>query len=395
MFDRLGKLVARHWVVVIVGWIVLAAGLHAVAPRWNDVTNDGDLAYLPANLPSVEGEQMLKRAFPNQKAKSAAGDHRRAARWAIDGRRPALERRPGGAVSRAPAGWPIASVWNRNTEVLGEKLTSRVSANGQATVTMLNITNEFMAVGNVALLAEVQRTLAGAEADLPGGLNVGITGSAAIGGDMLASAAESIQNTELTTILLVVVILLVVYRAPLLVLVPLVTIGLAFFVSADVLALLTQADRLPGMAWWNFKVFTTTKIFLIVILFGAGTDFCLFLISRYREELERGHERAAAAAEAVGRVGEALVASAMTTICGLATMFFADFGKFRNSGPAIAFSLAIALAACLTLAPALLRAAGLAVFWPFGIRAARPARRWRTTISTPRATAGFGNGPAT
>ncbi len=370
VFDRLGKFVARHWVAVIAGWLVLAAALHAAAPRWSDVANDGDLAYLPANLPSVEGERMLQRAFPNQKAKSAIA---------------IVVERPDGALTaddlrwsdglaalfRERTGWPIASAWNRNTEVLGERLTSRVTADGQATVTLLNVINEFMATDNVKLLAEVERTLANAKRDMPKGLNVGITGSAAIGGDMLASAAESIKNTELTTIALVIVILLVVYRAPLLVLVPLAAIGLTFFISADALASLTQLDRLPGMGWWNFKVFTTTKIFLIVVLFGAGTDFCLFLISRYREELERGHDRAGAAAEAVGRVGHALVASAMTTICGLATMFFADFGKFRNSGPAIAFSLAIGLAACLTLAPALLSAAGLAVFWPFGIRAAR------------------------
>ena len=112
-----------------------------------------------------------------------------------------------------------------------------------------------------------------------------MTGSAVVGHDMNTAANESIDNTTWTTIALVVVILLVVYRSPLLAMIPLVTIALSVVVSLKAIALLT---KVPGL---TFQVINITNVFVIVVLFGAGTDYCLFLIARYREELARGRTR--------------------------------------------------------------------------------------------------------
>ena len=244
---------------------------------------------------------------------------------------------------------------------------------------VLQLNNEFMAMNNMPFMRKIYEKVRQIQAkpDFPAGLQVGVTGSAAIGADMLESQAESIKHTEYATIALVVVILLIVYRSPGLVLVPLLSIAVSFFTSLNLIALVAQwTDRHPeflstighwiGRQQFDFQVFKTTQIFIVVILFGAATDYCLFLIARYREELERGLDPRTALEEALGQTGHALTASAMTTILGLGAMLIADFGKYHSGGPTIALSLVVALTACMTVAPAMLRAFGRAVFWPFG-----------------------------
>jgi RND superfamily putative drug exporter len=123
-----------------------------------------------------------------------------------------------------------------------------------------------------------------------------------------------------------------------------------------------MCTRIPG-----FYLVNISAIFAIVMLYGAGTDYCLFLISRYREELAAGKPSLTALIDSVAGVGEAVTASAATTICGLGLMALAEFAKVRCGGPAIAVSLGVALLASLTLTPALLALVGRYAFWPVGI----------------------------
>jgi putative drug exporter of the RND superfamily len=490
MFLRLGQFVSRHWLMVILSWVVVVVALRSLSPAWDDVTQDGDLAYLPEEMPSVVGEQLLSKGFPENRPKSqiaffvirdgdvlnrddvhvahdlarrlknlhavaafsrgkalaeqaehlkqkgrleeserkrslaegdfdkamqslneairldenmaeyeaervakdeVPADHANAPRLteiyynrhlihaylgnsveaaadlkqavALDA---SLAAATGDPLPREAATLPLLDVWTWLDDIFGKKLGTK-----SARLVMLQLSNEFMATDNIRVLDYLEGVLEPVRAtvldDSRDSLKIGFSGSAAVGGDLLRSAKDSIKNTELFTVLLVVLILGLVYRSPLLIAMPLVTISISLVAATAVVAMLTQVGALPGFDWWNFKVFTTTRIFIVVILFGAGTDYFLFLVARYKEELQRGLPPAVAIAQALAGVGDALAASALTTILGLGTMFFADFGKFSNSGPAIAMCLAVTLIACVTLAPALLRAFGPAVFWPFGV----------------------------
>lgn len=407
MYEKLGSFVSRRWVLVIGLWIVMALMIAPMfqrkvlgfkfTPTWDEVTKDGDLAYLPARMTSVRGQLLYGEAFPDNKSRSEIvvilerneglqptdlalaqqvadffeAEKAKGAALTAEGKTRPHELLAVVDVLR-PAG-NLEGTVNGAEDLIGKKL---IAPDKKAVIVVASLEHELIAVDSAWAIQTVQKMMnaklveaqSRAVDPLPAGLNWGLTGSAAVGGDTLASSNESIQNIHKATGILVVLILLVVYRAPVLVVIPLFTIGVAVFTANHVIALLTQLQFVPGFGWFEFEIFKTSEIFIFTICFGSGTDFCLFLISRYREEMERGHDKATALKESIGQVGEALTGSAMTTVCGLGMMYFSDFGKFTYSGPAIALCLIITLLACLTLAPAMLRAFGRYVFWPFGVQ---------------------------
>ena len=200
---------------------------------------------------------------------------------------------------------------------------------------------------------------------LPQGGTLALTGQAPINYDI----NNSIFNTGSSgpgvgTLLGLIIILLVlgaVYRSPLAVLVPLISVGMAFALSIPVIAFLGQTFGLP--------VASFSLQYVGFVLLGAGTNYGVFMLSRYREEIRRRNknDRAArreALGTTVGHVGESILSSASTVVIATAIMGLAQLYLLRVTGPAVAIGVVCLLLAGLSLLPALMSICGKALFWP-------------------------------
>lgn len=357
----------RHWLAVILVWLAAAVVLRWAAPGWDQITQEGDLQHLPAHAASVQAERLSRAAFPDNEVQSelVLVFARGSGELTVEDRQFILD--TAFQVEQAD-GLPVVDVWHEKTPLVHRML---MAPGGHAQIVVVRLTNPLMSVDNVRVLDAVDALVTERMRVAPAGLEYGVTGSAAIGGDTFKATRESLRATHSMTLLLVLACLAIIYRAPLLVVIPLFTIIVATSVAFSLIALSVVATGGgAGQGWLN--VFTTTRVIVVVVLFGAGTDYCLFLISRYREVLQQGVPLQAAPGVALDAVATALLGSALTSIVGLGVMGFAQYGKYASGGPVIAVSLAVAVAACMTLAPALLRLGGRAVFWPARLAPAAP-----------------------
>ncbi|VTS06364.1 MMPL family transporter [Tuwongella immobilis] len=366
MFDFLGRVAVRHPWLVLLFWIAAGIGLTKVAPNWERNSHDDDIRFLPAEFPSVRAHLLMEQAFPKDVS---------AARAIIAIERPEGKLQPSDfawvdrlterltTVKQEHPEWNITGITSYRDGPVGSRLTSH---DGTCTLVQVLLSTPYLAVKTRDTVEHVQTEVQSLLKDVSNPPNVLITGPAGIGRDMVKASAASLDHTTLATIILVVSVLLIVYRSPVMAFIPLITIGLAVWVSLEVLAIVTL---IPGVHLVNIS-----QIFAIVILFGAGTDYCLFLISRYREELEAGQTAPFSLNASVSAVGGALAASAGTVMCGLGMMGFAEFGKIRCAGPVIALALGIGLLASLTITPALLRILGRGAFWPLKVHPVMPGR---------------------
>lgn len=355
MFERLGSVTYRFRFLIVVAWLAAAGWAVLYAPSLAAQGMTEQSAFLPQDAESVQAKAALERAFPGQTAATSATLSFSRDGGLTDADRDWIAEAAAWIESpEAPAALRDAVTGVATPESRPELASMLRSEDGELELMVVDLDVAMVGSGADAVVGALRDRLAAA----PAGLVGHVTGSAGIGTDYLAAIIQGTDSTTVVTVALVVVILLLIYRAPLAAMVPLVTIGAAFLTSRGVLGLLAAA---------GWKVSSLLDTFVVVLVFGIGTDYAIFLISRYREEVGASdwHD---ASRQTVRRIGAVITASAATVVVGLGSMAFGEFGMIQTTGPALAVAVAVTLVAGLTLAPALLAIFGHYLFWPLHAR---------------------------
>ncbi|GAA2477666.1 MMPL family transporter [Streptomyces longisporus] len=341
MFRRVGSAVVRHPVWTIVAWLIAAVAIVATAPSLP--SNSDESSFLPKSYESIRASDVQHKAFPGAFTPSAI----------------ALYQRTDGGKLTADDQRDAARI----TTELGQKHIDQVqkvvpgppSKDGRYTMTLVQMNRK--TAGQPAqidaakvLRDDVKQLVKGTH------LQVKLGGPAAQALDQKDASKRGDALVGIGTFAIILVSLLIIFRAPILAVLPLILIGL---VSAVANGLIAYATKLFGL-----EANSSISSILIVVLFGVGTDYFLFLMFRYRERLRAGDEPKEAMVNAVGRVGEAIASAAGAVVIAFLALVLSTLGFLKQMGPALAIAVAATLVAALTLIPAVVSLIGPKVFWP-------------------------------
>ncbi len=358
LLEKWGRLVARFPLVILAAWIVLVVAAFHFGPSLQAVAEAQNIQALPSSAPSVQADHLYRTKFAEGQRQSA-------------GESDLLVLADAHGISSADITLAQrVEAWLTAPKTRPAHLVSVTGPGPQAPATMfespdsqaLRIVLTWDTTNTTTLQPSVDAIDAHlSRLHLPAGVTVGLDGSSAFNRDFVEMIFGSSGAGVLFGVLIILAVLGFVYRSPLAVVVPLVSTGFAFALS------------IPMIAWFGqvfgFPVATSSLEYVAFVLLGAGTNYGVFMLSRYREEIQRGTDagkagRHSALGRAVGRVGEAISSSAATVIVATAIMGTAQLSLLRATGPAVAVAVGCLLLAGLTLLPALMALCGPALFWP-------------------------------
>jgi RND superfamily putative drug exporter len=335
----ISAVVCGRWTkwVVLVAWLVILGVAGPLAGKLTGVEKNDNSAWLPGSAESTKVLELQKQFQTADTIPTVI----------------VYERKSGITPDDLHKAQDDAKAFGTSPDITGKVIGPVPSDDKNALEVIVPITVGSGGWDKLADDVNHMRDVAGKGQD---GLTIHITGPGGIAADQ-AEAFKGIDGVLLyATLAVVVVILLLTYRSPVLWLLPVITAGTALTSSQAVIYLMAKHAGLTVNA--------QSAGILTVLVFGAGTDYALLLVARYREELRRHEDRHEAMAFALHRAGPAIIASAATVAAGMLCLMVAEMNSTKGLGPVAAIGIGVGLLAMITLLPALLVIFGRWLFWP-------------------------------
>ncbi len=311
--------------------------------------------------PSMQAAAIDEREFPNESGVPAL---------LVLHREGGLTPEDLGQVQKLAARWTTDPLPNQKAVPPFDKLplpalSEQLSEDGSTIIVPVtfevNTVTEQLELGLDRLREDVTAAFGGepfeTATDKPADLSARITGPVGIQVDATGLFKNADMSLLMATVLLVLIILLLIYRSPILAFIPLVAVGFAYMVVGPILG---------AMAHEGWIAIDSQGISIMtVLLFGAGTDYCLFLISHFRDRLSLERDKKSALLQAMTGSSGAIAMSGLTVVLSLLALLFTEYGAYQRFAIPFSLSIFIMALASLTLVPALLAIFGRTSFYPF------------------------------
>ena len=343
MFAALGRFVTRFPWFVVGAWVVLAGIVLVFAPKLTSTQDTS--SFLPSKYESIKATDLQQKAFPTATQPGAI--------LVFD--------RTDGAKLTATDSLRVTKV----IDDLNKKVDTKVfipgsaqppSKDGMVQLGVFGLAPTSTGFDNTAFKA-VKSLRSEARAMVKGtDLHLGVSGQVAQGSDSQDASKTTLALVLLGTILLIVILLGLIFRSVIICVMPLLTVGLVSIIATGFIAWANDI--------FDLKADSSVQEILVVVLFGIGTDYILFLLFRYRERLRLGEDPKTALVNAMERAGEAIASAGGAVIVAFMALVLSSLSVFRSIGPALAIAVAVTLLAALTLVPAVVALLGRRLFWP-------------------------------
>ena len=334
------------WLILVV-WIIAAVVMSPLGSKLSDVTTDDTESFLPSNAESTEVVRTLDDQFPAKETALALVVYQNK-----DGLTPAdfaKIRSNAEKIKAEPVKIPLVRSQPPVLPAPVGPTSKLVSANHQVAYAVFTFPTDF---DHESDWGKAMRDITDSNT---GDMNVYVTGDVGFNTD----ADEVFSNIDtkllLATTILVLVLLGAIYRSVLVAISPLIVVFVAYQFATGLIYLFAKSGA---------TVSSNSTGIIVVLMFGVGTDYCLLLVSRYREELRRLEDKHDAMQRAVRRAGPAILASGLTVTLAMLVLALAESGNTKSLGPVAAIGVFCSMIAGLTLLPTLLTIFGRRGFWP-------------------------------